>query len=589
MSDRPEAPSDGGVDEEQHPAPAAAPSGAGTATAAGFRSDRSRRRLVRLAWLLGVVAFVLQLSLPVILLVTGVIVMVGEALSMPSAHVRGAALHDGRIWFAMPIGPAAAADEPRSPGSDDEPPATPTGSTQRWRLESVDAGGSASSGAVSAAPVTLASPTLFDFAGGLLDRPHLLSAGGHLLVVGRRAVGTLEDQAIRWRQARAPLARLRAPLWYQGQLAVPRLVHHAGSSQSATLALDTWAHGHWAQRYNLELELPEKADVRQLRILPGATSLHVFVETLDDELIHRALTVEGVSSGHWSQPLQEPGEWSSALVAGDPAVFRLVQRERATTVAAEAEWSVHLLGAVRNGDDWREMAEVPIDRGREVNALSHADGSAWLVTDGRYGGIDVRRFAAGRFDSPGAHPGPFPYRLSVMLLVSSQLAPLLLTMVVALLLARAMRHHRVLERLVGTTSVRYASLVRRGVAEGIDMVVYLVGPAAVLGPQIAQTPEAFSNALVLFVCVLWCLPVMLVLSYLEGRFGRTPGKWLTGIRVVGLDLQPCGFNRALIRNLMQMIDGILHFLVGILVVTLSRDWQRLGDRAARTIVIRTRP
>jgi len=73
------------------------------------------------------------------------------------------------------------------------------------------------------------------------------------------------------------------------------------------------------------------------------------------------------------------------------------------------------------------------------------------------------------------------------------------------------------------------------------------------------------------------------------RWGLTPGKWIVGIRVVGTDLQPCGFGRALLRNFLKMVDGFYNFMVGILIVTFTKDWQRVGDMAARTIVIRKTP
>ena len=84
---------------------------------------------------------------------------------------------------------------------------------------------------------------------------------------------------------------------------------------------------------------------------------------------------------------------------------------------------------------------------------------------------------------------------------------------------------------------------------------------------------------------LWALVVLLAYSYLEGRFGKTPGKWLVGIRVVGTDLRPCGFGRAVLRNLLTFADGFFSFLVGALLVALTENWQRIGDMAARTIVV----
>jgi uncharacterized RDD family membrane protein YckC len=83
----------------------------------------------------------------------------------------------------------------------------------------------------------------------------------------------------------------------------------------------------------------------------------------------------------------------------------------------------------------------------------------------------------------------------------------------------------------------------------------------------------------------WGLLVLAVYSYLEGRWGKTPGKWLLGIRVLGMDLRPCGFGRAFLRNLLTFVDGFFSFLVGALLVALTENWQRLGDLAARTIVV----
>ncbi len=66
----------------------------------------------------------------------------------------------------------------------------------------------------------------------------------------------------------------------------------------------------------------------------------------------------------------------------------------------------------------------------------------------------------------------------------------------------------------------------------------------------------------------------------------TPGKWLLGLRVLGDDLRPCGFSRALLRNVLGAADGSLVYLVGMVVIALSARQQRLGDLAVRTVVIR---
>jgi uncharacterized RDD family membrane protein YckC len=83
--------------------------------------------------------------------------------------------------------------------------------------------------------------------------------------------------------------------------------------------------------------------------------------------------------------------------------------------------------------------------------------------------------------------------------------------------------------------------------------------------------------------------MLVAFSYFEGRSSKTPGKWLLRIRVLGTDLRPCGFGRALVRNLLTFVDGFFNFLVGALLVALTEHWQRLGDLAARTIVVVDEP
>jgi uncharacterized RDD family membrane protein YckC len=86
----------------------------------------------------------------------------------------------------------------------------------------------------------------------------------------------------------------------------------------------------------------------------------------------------------------------------------------------------------------------------------------------------------------------------------------------------------------------------------------------------------------------WLL-VFVVLYYvvLEGLFGRTVGKILTGIRVVDTETggRP-GIVSALVRTLLRLIDGIFAYLVGFIIVVNSDRRRRLGDMAAKTLVVR---
>jgi len=159
-----------------------------------------------------------------------------------------------------------------------------------------------------------------------------------------------------------------------------------------------------------------------------------------------------------------------------------------------------------------------------------------------------------------------------------------------------MRKHRICEYTSEGRSVPYASLARRGAAYGVDMLIQS-GPLTVAGLlwidsmqdmfTFMFSPRQILTGFALFAAGgLWWLIGLVIFSVMEGRTGKTPGKFLAGIRAVGTDLKPCGFGRAFIRNLVKIADSFFGFLVGIVLVALTEKWQRLGDMAARTVVVR---
>ena len=72
--------------------------------------------------------------------------------------------------------------------------------------------------------------------------------------------------------------------------------------------------------------------------------------------------------------------------------------------------------------------------------------------------------------------------------------------------------------------------------------------------------------------------------------GQTPGKRRVGIRVVQANGMPMTASAILIRNLVRLFDFLpLGYGVGLLVLFSTKHTQRLGDLAARTIVVYERP
>jgi len=69
--------------------------------------------------------------------------------------------------------------------------------------------------------------------------------------------------------------------------------------------------------------------------------------------------------------------------------------------------------------------------------------------------------------------------------------------------------------------------------------------------------------------------------------GMTVGKRLLGIRVVPIDGGHLGFGAVLTRNLLAGIDAAFFYLVGLTAMATSPHRQRLGDRVAGTVVVRS--
>lgn len=76
---------------------------------------------------------------------------------------------------------------------------------------------------------------------------------------------------------------------------------------------------------------------------------------------------------------------------------------------------------------------------------------------------------------------------------------------------------------------------------------------------------------------------------MEGQRGATLGKMALGLRAVRMDGAPITMNESVIRNLLRIIDFLpFAYIVGAISIWNSPFKQRVGDRVAKTLVIRTR-
>jgi uncharacterized RDD family membrane protein YckC len=91
-----------------------------------------------------------------------------------------------------------------------------------------------------------------------------------------------------------------------------------------------------------------------------------------------------------------------------------------------------------------------------------------------------------------------------------------------------------------------------------------------------------TNHVILFL-VIWVIYFPLA----EGITGRTIGKKLFGIKVVGKDFSEVGFTQAFLRRILDIVDFIPVFgILGLFIAAINKQNRRIGDLVAGTVVVK---
>lgn len=131
-------------------------------------------------------------------------------------------------------------------------------------------------------------------------------------------------------------------------------------------------------------------------------------------------------------------------------------------------------------------------------------------------------------------------------------------------------------------TLRLAGPVPRAIAWVIDLALRLAVVFAVMLGTAPLGRSGMGIVLLTAFFVEWLLPACLEALW----HGQTPGKRALGLRVLNDDGTPVQWAGALTRNLLRAAD-FLPFLygVGLLSMLANRDFKRLGDLAAATVVV----
>jgi uncharacterized protein len=134
----------------------------------------------------------------------------------------------------------------------------------------------------------------------------------------------------------------------------------------------------------------------------------------------------------------------------------------------------------------------------------------------------------------------------------------------------------------GAVQIQYAGLGQRTLAAFLDNLVWLI----FVGQIAANIPEQTYEDEPILVGALFLVLFSAWFNYFwftEWKWGKTIGKAVVGIRVTGEDGDRPGFGPTTVRNVLRLVDVLG---IGPILIANSERHQRLGDRAAHTVVVR---
>jgi len=144
-----------------------------------------------------------------------------------------------------------------------------------------------------------------------------------------------------------------------------------------------------------------------------------------------------------------------------------------------------------------------------------------------------------------------------------------------------------------TSSMENAGIPLRFVALLLDAVIVFFPAGLIIGllsgGGYTETGNGYANAGInVGGNAMWLLLALGLGYYVfcEAATGATLGKRMVGIHVIGEDGEHLTFGASLVRNLLRLVDCLFFYLVGGIFALTSPHGQRLGDRAAHTLVVR---
>ena len=417
------------------------------------------------------------------------------------------------------------------------------------------------------------------------ESPWLLAGTDRLWVIGSKGVGYYKEGSLFVYPEIKTLGDISRPFLHNG---LPALIEN----RPDRLAFMVFRDNAWQEEFAFQLMSGAKLRcISDLQMLSQGGSLHVFLKYGDSLYYREGLNYDAKKEGEdaWQAIVPGVSNWHAVLLEGNPVVFAGTHNENSM-----------ITGYRKTGSSWAPFFTWQSFLTSELGAFPlEGSGRAALLTEGFPGSLNLVTIDGQKVIAKVRYGSSFPFPKSFMLkMFIPQGLTMLLPLILAIIFSALMQKHRVVFLKVGPDKRAYASLTRRAFAQVIDSVI-ISAPLLVVGVKLMASffddetsffaASGFLPILALLLGgLIWLFVCLVGFSIMEGARGITPGKWVLGIRTFGIDLQYCGFWRALVRNLLRFVDGFFNFLVGIMFIALTEHWQRVGDLAARTVVVDVR-
>ncbi|MCE1248689.1 MAG: RDD family protein [Firmicutes bacterium] len=416
--------------------------------------------------------------------------------------------------------------------------------------------------------------------------PYLLADDNRLLIISKKQTIEYKDgKTVPFEMEKIP-EHSTFPFFYDHVPAVIQAKDNGGG-------LLTFRHGHWVEEKEIVCTSGTKvrwfADIKRLQVLVQDGSLHLFFRTDENDLKYCFVPDSyEIKDEDWQDVTKADTQYRVYLTDGKPGV---------AVYDYSSPFSNPDITFLKNeGKNWVVSAKDTSGVFFGFTVLpGRNSGELIIVAQKMPGRVVFYSFAGGKLEKILGTGSPFPFNTSFLIfIIAANAVSFIIPLIAAYILSGLMEKNLISVYQSDNGAVNLASLWKRAVARIIDNLIVTIPvwffQFRMIKSMFFSDDGGFPfNFLENMIGILLSFFIMLILtvfiSYMDGK-GQTPGKMIMGIKTVRIDnLEPCGFLMGFARNMAMIIDGAFAGFVGLGLIAYTSPRQRLGDLAAKTMVI----